>query len=1810
MNSKYKLFAVCISIPVAAGALLYWNHTNDQVLSPPSQATKAAGKPDAKMRKEGRLSEVGSPILVTPDEIARTAAAKPCAKTVITHLDLSRPPTEAELIAAGNLGEALTPTRPADPPENSTLADKAKAHAVNLSFGHAIQAWNEHRYADAYRLFEQHLKDFPDSPWFAETELHLGCHCQYNGRLVEAADWFDRILKTVPKNSEMYFRALLRQSILNLDRGNFDVAHEGFAEMKKNDPDPNHQTYASSWIREISFLKNHETALRDCGQKALAKAAEAMGNPARAATLRALTAAGPHGFTAAELHGTALTHGFDSKPVRADTALDHLPVPFVAHYKDHHYVTVTRVDEDFVRLFDTRVGETEMSIQSFRSQWSGFALLFAEPPATAGVFPAENLDTIMGGCCGFPRSQSDLGDEDDCNKNCGMPGWSVNPVNYNLRVSDTPMWWEPPVGPPVMMSLLNNSLDSLNNYEPFGEKWSFLYASYLLVTPGSQVQVRDGSGRLQTFSGPAGGGGYPITFTAPGGDYRTLVEESSHVFTLTNQDGTIYRYGVPSVWVDPAGPNDPPPPMTSNVPLLRSIEDRHGNMLSIHHNQHGAVVAVSHSMLPSLGGVPRFWRLIYNTFSGHERVERIDDPFNRHAHFSYDSNGNLTGQTDMGGLQYGYRYTSSGELFINEIQTPKGVTSILTEPADGNATMGNITQGYSSGYPPIGWGVMWDNYRIRVTDPENKTTEYHYEALVSKRGYMRNHIQLQSAIQPFDGACTYFTYRLLHGKGKLGDVMVKTTGNGTQKYLRSDAYFTPWQASYGTFAMRLERTGSDGKITSQHFNDQGRVVGVMLPKSGGIPSATSPYHTTINYEANGVDVNTVQRYLDGATRTLLDIDYHSGTRNIQKATNALGQMTTFAWHANGLPQTITNLTTGDVISYEYDQGVHDTDGYITWRLLRVKINGTIVSRHTHDSIGRVQTESDSFGDFVLASYDNLNRLTRLDSSDDSFIEHIWECCFISETRTGTVENSSDRIRQRTKYYHDGRGLMEKSVDSAGRVTMFGYDDAGRMITLTDSLGRVTTWTFDDYGRPDKKIYPGTTYEQVIWHPGYLGVPGKFRNRAGTEHTVTYDEHQNLKTLVGPDINITRTYDGWDRLDTIKDTAYLAGVHDFAHDLLGRVTEINGPWNDDTLSWQYLDSQRKVTRTSPGGITETVTADALGRVASVVNSLGTFTHGYAAETSRPLSITHSGGFDTLFTYLGPDDRRALDTLTAKRPGGSPVSMHTYGYDDLGRIDSWQRDSLLANPTGTTRSFKWTAHHDFASQLVSVAERSLSNVLEAGWDYGYDLAGNMSSVQTVTAPGQPALATRRGHNALNQIDSWGGSGKTIVRGSIDEPGQVAVGAGGGGMKPARMLEGNRFEAELSLPEGNQTLRVTAADASGNTSNYAYNIQVAHAGARVFSHDSNGNLQTDGIRSYEWDSQSRLKKVTWDATRTTEFKYNALGQRCERIDKTGATVTAHHYFLIDGIRPVSCYTGGTVIANIDRRYLNQGEQRKNGAAWDSYYYTRDHLGSVREVLASNGALVARYDYDPYGKRSAQYQAGTYTNGCDFGFTGHVTLASPVSGQVELVLTHFRAYDPELGRWLPAAPRGEPGGGNLYRYVNGQPLRYFDPDGRWAQVVGGAVIGGLYGGIVASTNGGSFWKGAASGAVGGAVFALTFNPAAGASAAALVGAGIVAGGISGAASGVIGEAFDLADPCADASVGDILEQTAYGAMTGGFAGPFGTFVSRYGSSEIKNKGVAMAYNQIGNTLFAEGTELADQGELLDFSSSVDWIPDKKNCE
>jgi RHS repeat-associated protein len=119
-----------------------------------------------------------------------------------------------------------------------------------------------------------------------------------------------------------------------------------------------------------------------------------------------------------------------------------------------------------------------------------------------------------------------------------------------------------------------------------------------------------------------------------------------------------------------------------------------------------------------------------------------------------------------------------------------------------------------------------------------------------------------------------------------------------------------------------------------------------------------------------------------------------------------------------------------------------------------------------------------------------------------------------------------------------------------------------------------------------------------------------------------------------------------------------------------------------------------------------------------------------------------------------------------------------------------------------------------------------------------------------------------------------------------------------------------------------------------------------------------------------------------------------------------------------------------NVVKRFFGQGEQ----ISGTNYYFTRDHLGSVREMTDSSGTIHYRGDYDPYG-RQTKLQGDLNP---DVGYAGMYYHAA--SG---LNLTLFRAYDSDLGRWLNRDPLGERGGLNLYGYVGNNPINYYDPLG-----------------------------------------------------------------------------------------------------------------------------------------------------------------------
>ena len=116
---------------------------------------------------------------------------------------------------------------------------------------------------------------------------------------------------------------------------------------------------------------------------------------------------------------------------------------------------------------------------------------------------------------------------------------------------------------------------------------------------------------------------------------------------------------------------------------------------------------------------------------------------------------------------------------------------------------------------------------------------------------------------------------------------------------------------------------------------------------------------------------------------------------------------------------------------------------------------------------------------------------------------------------------------------------------------------------------------------------------------------------------------------------------------------------------------------------------------------------------------------------------------------------------------------------------------------------------------------------------------------------------------------------------------------------------------------------------------------------------------------------------------------------------------------------------------------------------YIHTDALGSVVAESDANSNVIKRYDYEPYGA----VVAGQVADGP--GYTGHVSDAT-----TGLNYMQQRYMDPQLGVFLsvdPVTAYDQPVGQfNRYRYANGNPYRFKDPDGRqsWANT-GTANIG-----------------------------------------------------------------------------------------------------------------------------------------------------------
>ena len=273
-----------------------------------------------------------------------------------------------------------------------------------------------------------------------------------------------------------------------------------------------------------------------------------------------------------------------------------------------------------------------------------------------------------------------------------------------------------------------------------------------------------------------------------------------------------------------------------------------------------------------------------------------------------------------------------------------------------------------------------------------------------------------------------------------------------------------------------------------------------------------------------------------------------------------------------------------------------------------------------------------------------------------------------------------------------------------------------------------------------------------------------------------------------------------------------------------------------------------------------------------------------------------------------------------------------------------------------------------------------------------------------------------DSLNQLSNVTRSGTLTVSGALPAPPSSVTVNGA-----AAQTNGDFTFAATNntLTNGANTFTIIAHNIYGVG---ATNSQVVNLPATVsFQYDGNGNLTSDGTRVFNYDAENQLTNVFASNQWRVGFVYDGLNRRRITRDYTwqsGAWAETNEIrYVCDGMlvlqernsnnTPLVTYTRG-----LDLSMSLQGGGGIGGllARTDtngSAYYHADGNGNITALIDGNQNMLARYEYDGFGRLIGKWGSLADANHYRFSSKEYDTVTG-------LYYYGFRYYDPTLQRWL----------------------------------------------------------------------------------------------------------------------------------------------------------------------------------------------------
>lgn len=636
--------------------------------------------------------------------------------------------------------------------------------------------------------------------------------------------------------------------------------------------------------------------------------------------------------------------------------------------------------------------------------------------------------------------------------------------------------------------------------------------------------------------------------------------------------------------------------------------------------------------------------------------------------------------------------------------------------------------------------------------------------------------------------------------------------------------------------------------------------------------------------------------------------------------------------------------------------------------------------YEYDADNRMTVESNPLGSRFVFQYDRLGRCTRT-AGEDGFFE------------------------RKLQYFTAPK--MTRVTDSLGSATAYYLNPAGQVVQIVDPFGGATTNTFDEHGRLIAVMHPDGAKESYAYDD--QGNRAEAVDPCGAATTVYHNERHV------PIATVDRNGNGWNLAN--RNEGSLLGVENlppqtwtYTRDARGLVIRAQSPggWvihvrRDEHFRWQENHDQYALlartefdefgyptlVRDAEGVVTRT-RYDDLHRKVEVTrgsevtryrwNAVGRMTertgpgdqhdvwhydqYGYLVARTNALRDTTRQEYDNKEGNVTAITNRAGERLEYRRDAlgriveeklfdgrvqryeydlaGRQVKIHladgrtvSQRFDAAGRLLCREAsDGLVEEFAYDKESREIKAWNNQAT--VELKRDRFGNILEEiqngrSLRYRYDVDNNRTGrllplgppggrlIRTFDIRGQ--LTTLGDERGQYQVFSWDHLDRLLER-----------------RCPGRLIERFTYDGERRLHEHEVQVR------SGRL-------------ARIHTYDANGNLaaledKQSGTFRYVYDRLDRLREVHKDGSLTEVYDYDAndavraTHRGLRRLGAGGKTAD-------DGSRELSYGADGSV------------SEIRTGRSARSFKH--DVNGRLVEVAQPDGTVI-RYEYDPFGRRTAK--------------------------------------------------------------------------------------------------------------------------------------------------------------------------------------------------------------------------------------------------